>query len=196
MIVLIDNYDSFVFTLARYVVEAGQEAQVIRNDAVTAEQLLQCPPSAIILSPGPKGPQQAGHSIEIIEACAPYIPILGVCLGHQAIAAAFGAAVVPSPKPVHGQASLITHDGSDLFAGVPGRFSAARYHSLMVAQPDETAVLQVTARDETGLVMGLRHRDFPVFGIQFHPESILTPDGHRIVENFLAIAARATEPQI
>ena len=194
MIVLIDNYDSFVFTLARYVVEAGQAAQVIRNDAITAEQVLQSPPAAIILSPGPKGPCQAGHSIEIIKACAPHLPMLGVCLGHQAIAAAFGVAVVRSPKPVHGQSCLLTHDGSALFAGVPQQFSAARYHSLMVAEPGAEDVLEVTVRDETGLVMGLRHREFPVFGVQFHPESILTPDGHRMIENFLSLAARATEP--
>ena len=195
MIVLIDNYDSFVFTLARYVAEAGQQTQVIRNDAITPEQLLHLSPAAVILSPGPKGPEQAGHSIAIIQSCAPYIPMLGVCLGHQAIGAAFGADIVRSPRPVHGQASAITHNGDDLFAGVPKTFPAARYHSLMVAEPDGIDVLEVTARDETGLVMGLRHRNFPVFAIQFHPESILTPDGHRIVENFLTIAARATEPQ-
>ena len=194
MILLIDNYDSFVHTLARYVAEAGGVPDVRRNDSITPDDVLALNPSAIIISPGPKGPESAGNAVDIVRALAAKVPILGVCLGHQVIAQAFGEAVVRAPRPMHGRASEITHDQSILYDGLPARFPAARYHSLMVSEPRIEGELVINARSEDGLVMGLQHRRYPSFGIQFHPESVLTPDGHRLVENFLAIPSPNQEP--
>lgn len=187
MILLIDNYDSFVHNLARYFAAEGQETRIIRNDAVTVEEIRNLNPLALVLSPGPCTPQQAGICIDAIRRLGAEIPILGVCLGHQAIADAYGGRTTRAPKPVHGRASLIRHDGDDLFSGLSPDFSGGRYHSLCVEIPDGTA-LRVTARTTDGIIMALRHESFPVYGVQFHPESVLTDGGIRIIRNFITIA--------
>ncbi len=188
MILLIDNYDSFVFNLARYLSELGCENRVVRNDALTPAEVDALRPAALIISPGPKTPHDAGISIELVQQFAGQLPILGVCLGHQAIAAAFGAEIVRAARPVHGQAMTVIHDGSSpLLSGIPRRFPAARYHSLVVDEQTLPECLDVICRCEDGTLMGIAHRRFPVFGIQFHPESILTDGGHRLLENFLRV---------
>jgi anthranilate synthase/aminodeoxychorismate synthase-like glutamine amidotransferase len=192
MILLIDNYDSFVFNLARYVTEQGVEAEVVRNDAISVEQAINSNPSAIILSPGPCTPTEAGICVELVRRTAGIIPLLGVCLGHQAIAAAFGADIIRAPEPVHGRTSLVTHDGSRLFAGLPSPLRVTRYHSLVVDEPSIPGELQVTSRTSDGLIMALEHRQHPTFGVQFHPESILTQMGHDLLRNFLHLANLAT----
>jgi anthranilate synthase/aminodeoxychorismate synthase-like glutamine amidotransferase len=192
MILLIDNYDSFVFNLARYVTEQGVEAEVVRNDAISVEQAINSNPSAIILSPGPCTPTEAGICVELVRRTAGIIPLLGVCLGHQAIAAAFGADIIRAPEPVHGRTSLVTHDGSRLFAGLPSPLRVTRYHSLVVDEPSIPGELQVTSRTSDGLIMALEHRQHPTFGVQFHPESILTQIGNDLLRNFLHLANLAT----
>lgn len=187
MIVLIDNYDSFVYNLAQYLGELGAEVEVHRNDALSLEDLEGKSPSHLLISPGPGRPEEAGITLEAIHRFAGRVPILGVCLGHQAIGQAFGGKVVRY-QPVHGKTSLIAHDGKDLFAGLPNPFRATRYHSLVVEAEGFPAELEVTATAEPGLVMGLRHRRWPVYGVQFHPESILTEGGHRMLQNFLESA--------
>lgn len=184
MIVIIDNYDSFVHNLARYVRLAGHETKIIRNDEMSVAEVLDFEPAAIIISPGPKGPQQAGMSMGLIHAAYQTIPILGVCLGHQCIGAAFGGVVEKAKQPLHGMASVIRHDGSRLFKGLPSPMTVGRYHSLIVNFPD-TSILQVTARSEQGEVMAFEHPDYPVYGVQFHPESILTDNGIGLIKNFL-----------
>ena len=184
MILLIDNFDSFVYNLARYLEELGQECEVVRNDAITPAEIRQRAPDAIVLSPGPCDPENAGVCVEAVQQLGAEIPILGVCLGHQAIAAAWGAEIVRA-EPCHGKTSEILHDGRGLFEGLPEGFVGGRYHSLAVSEENLPEVLEVSARTEEGIIMALRHRDKPVFGIQFHPESILTEHGHALLEGFL-----------
>ena len=185
MIVLIDNYDSFVHNLARYVRELGGEAEVRRNDEITVEEVAARRPSHIIISPGPCTPREAGISNDLVRALASTTPILGVCLGHQCIGAAFGGRVVRADRPMHGKTSLIWHDGSGLFASVTSPFRATRYHSLVVESGSLPPALALTAWTDRDEVMAVRHRDYPVVGVQFHPESVLTQFGHQILRNFL-----------
>ena len=187
MILILDNFDSFVFNLARYVGELGGEPRVLRNDAIDPGGVAALAPDAIILSPGPCGPEEAGQSMPILRAFAGRVPILGVCLGHQCIGAAFGGRVTRALEPMHGRASAIRHDGTGVLAGLPSPFDAGRYHSLIV-EPDPDGPLRVTGRSERGEVMALAHRDLPVHGVQFHPESILSQHGHRLLANFLRMA--------
>lgn len=188
MILVVDNFDSFVFNLARYLAELGEETLVLRNDAVDPEAVGAIAPSAIVLSPGPCGPREAGASLAILEAFNGRVPILGVCLGHQCIGEAFGGRVAKAKEPMHGRASAISHDGMDLFAGLPRPFRAGRYHSLIVEIDRDDGPLVATAFSERGEVMGLRHRAAPTFGVQFHPESILSEHGHALLANFLRLA--------
>lgn len=188
MILVVDHYDSFVYNLVQLIAIGGREVRVVGSESGSAAALVALEPEAVILSPGPGRPEQAGCFVELIRALPQATPLLGVCLGHQALACAFGAEVVRAPRPVHGKTSPILHQADGLFAGLSSPFEAGRYHSLVVdadSLPDE---LVVTAATEDGLVMGLRHRTLPRFGVQFHPESILTPDGPAIVERFLSLA--------
>ena len=186
MLLLIDNYDSFTYNLFHYLGELGAEIDVRRNDALTAEQALALAPRGIVLSPGPCDPDRAGICLALIgKAAAQGTPILGVCLGHQSIGQAFGGAVVRAPVPMHGKISRISHDGSGIFGGLPSPFQATRYHSLMVDRQGWPDCLIATAESEDGVVQGLQHRDRPIFGVQFHPESIATEHGHRLLRNFL-----------
>ena len=187
-VLLLDNYDSFVHNLARYVRELGCETLVVRSDAITVAEIEQLAPSAVILSPGPCTPREAGVCIETVRALGERLPMLGVCLGHQAIAAALGGEVVRAPEPVHGRTSLVHHDGAGLFAGLPNPLTATRYHSLIVPEDSLPPELQVTARTDDGTVMALAHQTWPVCGVQFHPESILTQSGHALLANFLKLA--------
>lgn len=188
MILLIDNYDSFVHTLARYLQELGCETVVVRNDAVSPAEVLAMKPQAIVLSPGPCTPNEAGISMEIVRQCAPAIPLLGVCLGHQAIAAAWGGNVVRAGQPMHGMTSLVEHHGSALFAGMESPFAATRYHSLVVEEQSLPQQLSVSARTNDGVIMAIEHQTYRTYGIQFHPESVLTQHGHRLLANFLTLA--------
>jgi anthranilate synthase/aminodeoxychorismate synthase-like glutamine amidotransferase len=194
MILLIDNYDSFTFNLVQFLGDLGARCEVRRNDALGVDQALAMAPQAIVLSPGPCTPDQAGICLDLIRAASGRIPILGVCLGHQAIGQVFDGEVVRAPVPMHGKVSRILHDGSDIFAGIPSPFEATRYHSLIVRRETLPDVLVETARSEDGLVMGLRHRGMAVFGVQFHPESIASQYGHDLLRNFLAIAQSANTP--
>lgn len=193
MILLIDNYDSFVFNLARFVTELGVETKVVRNDAVSVAQVIDLRPDAIILSPGPCTPAETGVCVELVREVAGTIPLLGVCLGHQSIAAAYGADIVRAPEPVHGRTSPVTHDSQRLFEGLPSPLRVSRYHSLVVDEPSLPDELQVTSRTEDGLIMALEHRQHLVFGVQFHPESILTHQGHDLLRNFLRLAGIETQ---
>ncbi len=188
MILLIDNYDSFVHNLARYFERLGQATHVVRNDAIDAARVATLKPTAIVLSPGPCTPNEAGCSLEIIRKCAGSMPILGVCLGHQAIAAAFGASIVRAHEPMHGRTSQVFHDGRNVLAGLPNPFTACRYHSLIIDRATLPDTLEVTAWTEDGTIMAVAHREWPVVGVQFHPESILTDFGYPILSNFLRIA--------
>ncbi len=192
MILILDNYDSFVFNIVRYCEELGATTRVQRNDEGSLASIAALNPEAIILSPGPCGPDEAGLSVPIIKNFSGQIPILGVCLGHQCIGAAFGGKIGRAREPMHGRASLIHHDGSGVFRGLPAPLSAGRYHALIVALGDETpSDLRVTARSEAGEIMGLSHKTHLTFGVQFHPESVLTPHGHELIGNFLELAAGA-----
>ncbi len=191
MLLLIDNYDSFVYNLARYLIELGCDTQVVRNDAISIEEVRQMSPSAIVISPGPCTPKEAGVSCSLIREFGPSLPILGVCLGHQAIAAALGGAVIRAPEPVHGRTSSVFHDGTGLFAHLPNPFRAARYHSLIVDEGTLPNDLIVTARTKDGIPMALRHQTWPLFGVQFHPESVLTQQGRQLLANFLNLAGIA-----
>jgi anthranilate synthase/aminodeoxychorismate synthase-like glutamine amidotransferase len=183
---VIDNYDSFTYNLVQYLGELGAEVRVVRNDAVSLETLAADPPQRIVISPGPGRPEQAGVTMSVIRHFGQTTPILGVCLGHQAIGAVFGGRVVRAAAPLHGKTSTIEHDGRGVFAGLTQPFTAARYHSLVVAEEGLPPDLEVCARTrEDGVIMGLRHRSWPVHGVQFHPESILTGEGRRILRNFL-----------
>ena len=186
-IVLIDNYDSFTYNLAHLLLSLGGQVEVVRNDEVGAADVAGFGPAGIVISPGPGTPADAGVSIETVQACAATIPLLGICLGHQAIAAAYGARIAAAPQPVHGQASVITHDGGGVLSGLPRRFTAARYHSLIVEEESLPPALVITARGPGGIPMGLRHTHHPAEGLQFHPESILTTRGHGIIRNFLRL---------
>jgi len=188
MILLIDNYDSFVFNLARYVEELGVETRVVRNDAITLDGIRALNPQAIILSPGPCGPRESGVCLDVVEALGSSVPILGVCLGHQAIAHVLGGEVVESGRPVHGHSSMIVHTGTGLFAGLPNPLQVGRYHSLVASPETLPADLEVTARTEDGVVMALQHRTWPLSAVQFHPESVLTASGHELLANFLKSA--------
>jgi anthranilate synthase component 2 len=188
-LLLIDNYDSFTYNLVQFLGDLGAVTEVIRNDAETAEQALRHEAEAVILSPGPCDPDQAGICLELIRLAAERrVPLLGVCLGHQAIGQLFGGNVIRAPQPMHGKVSPITHDSTGVFAGLPSPFGATRYHSLIVEESSLPSVLQVNARTADGLIMGLAHRELPIHGVQFHPESIASEHGHDILKNFLDIA--------
>jgi para-aminobenzoate synthetase component 2 len=191
MVLLIDNYDSFVHNLARYVRELGETTAVHRNDAITLDEITELAPSHILISPGPCTPREAGISNEVIVSLGPRVPILGVCLGHQCLGAAMGGQVVRASRPRHGKTSPIHHDGEGIFAGLPSPFAATRYHSLLVAREGLPACLEVVATTLEGEIMALRHRDLPLWGVQFHPESVLTEHGHALLRNFLGLSARA-----
>jgi anthranilate synthase/aminodeoxychorismate synthase-like glutamine amidotransferase len=185
MVFVLDNYDSFTYNLVQYMGELGAEMTIRRNDELTPEEVESLHPDRIVLSPGPCTPQEAGISIPLIVHFAGKVPILGVCLGHQAIGAAFGGKVVRAPKLMHGKTSEVIHDGRSLFSGIASPMTCTRYHSLIVAQDGLPRDLEITARTEDGIIMGLRHRKYPVEGVQFHPESVLTHDGKRLIQNFL-----------
>jgi anthranilate synthase component 2 len=187
MVFVLDNYDSFTYNLVQYMGELGAEMTVCRNDELSVDEVEALKPERILLSPGPCTPQDAGISIEVVRRFAGKVPILGVCLGHQAIGAAFGGDVVRAPQLMHGKTSEVKHDGKTIFNGLRNPMICTRYHSLIVAEkglPDE---LEVTARTSDGTIMGLRHREYPVEGVQFHPESVLTQDGKRLIKNFLEL---------
>jgi len=194
MILLIDNYDSFTFNLVHYLGELGAECEIVRNDAITVDQALERQPEAIVLSPGPCTPNEAGICLDLIRAAAGRVALLGVCLGHQAIGQAFGGEVVRAPTPVHGKVSRINHQGSDVFEALPSPFNATRYHSLVVERSTLPDALEATAFTDDGLIMGLRHRSYQLFGVQFHPESIASECGHELLANFLRIATGANAP--
>jgi anthranilate synthase component 2 len=194
MILLIDNYDSFTFNLVHFLGDLGAQCVVKRNDALSPEDALAMQPEAIVLSPGPCTPNEAGICLALIAAAAGRIPIFGVCLGHQAIGQAFGGDVIRAPIPVHGKTSPVHHAGTDIFAGLPDPFTATRYHSLIVDAQTLPDTLEATAWTEQKIIMGMRHKTLPVFGVQFHPESIATSHGHEILENFLNIVRGRNSP--
>jgi len=188
VVLVIDNFDSFTYNLVQYLGELGATPVVYRNNATSAGEIEALAPERIVISPGPGRPEDAGISSEVIRVFAPRVPILGVCLGHQAIGQVFGAAVVRAPRPVHGKTSMIEHDGRGVFAGLRGTFAAGRYHSLAVSDDAWPVELEVAARAaDDGVVMALRHRAWPAHGVQFHPESVLTGEGRHLLRNFLAI---------
>jgi len=189
MVLVIDNYDSFTYNLVQYLGELGAEIMVRRNDEVTIDEIRTLAPRRILISPGPGRPEGAGVTVAVIREFGERVPMLGVCLGHQAMGMAFGGVVVRAPLPMHGKTSTVEHDGRGVFSGITAPFQASRYHSLVVADDKWPAALEVTARArEDGLVMGLRHREWPIHGVQFHPESILTQEGRRILRNFLELS--------
>jgi anthranilate synthase component 2 len=185
MILLIDNYDSFVHNLARYVRELGEVPLVRRHDALTVDDVIALAPSHVIISPGPCTPAEAGISTDLVRRVGPSIPVLGVCLGHQCIGAAYGGEIVRAGRPMHGKTSRIHHRGSDIFTGLPSPFLASRYHSLVISPASVPPELEVTATSEDGEVMAVRHVTHPVYGVQFHPESVLTEHGYRMLDHFL-----------
>lgn len=187
MLLLIDNYDSFVYNLSRYLQELHEDTQVVRNDQISIQEIERLKPDAIILSPGPCAPDQAGISLNLVKSFANKIPILGVCLGHQTIAQHFGGTVRRSQTPIHGQSSLIKHSGNGLFEGLPHPLKVGRYHSLSIDLPDNNE-LCVDATSPDGEIMAMHHKTMPIWGVQFHPESILSPQGHDILKNFLKLA--------
>jgi len=195
MILLIDNYDSFTFNLVHFLGDLGAACDVRRNDSLSPQEALALKPDAIVLSPGPRTPNEAGICLDLIRAAAGRVPILGVCLGHQAIGQVFGGEVVRAPAPMHGKVSPVLHAGTDIFAGLPSPFGATRYHSLTIRPETLPPTLVATAHTEDGVIMGLRHEMLPVFGVQFHPESIASEYGHEMLANFLAIARGAHQPK-
>jgi para-aminobenzoate synthetase component 2 len=187
MILVIDNYDSFTYNLVQYLGELGARLEVRRNDQTTVEEIARLAPERIVISPGPKTPSEAGICLDVIEKLAGRLPILGVCLGHQAIGQAFGGKVIRAPEIMHGKTSEIHHDGKTIFSGLPNPFSATRYHSLIVERTSLPSCLEVSATTSDGLIMGLRHREMKVEGVQFHPESVLTDAGKQLLANFLKL---------
>ena len=196
MLLLIDNYDSFTYNLYQYMAELGASVEVVRNDEVTVAECLARRPERIVISPGPRTPAEAGISVELIRAAAGVVPLLGVCLGHQCIAEAFGGRIESAGEIMHGKVSTITHDGRGVFAGLPDPFEAIRYHSLAIAPDSMPDELEVTARAESGVIMGVRHRSLPIEGVQFHPESIMTKSGHDLLRNFLAVESPGRPPVV
>jgi anthranilate synthase component 2 len=186
MLLIIDNYDSFVYNLSRYLVEMGCETEVIRNDKITVDDVRELQPRAVILSPGPCTPCEAGICVELVQQLGSTVPMLGVCLGHQVIAAAFRGRIIRAPEPVHGRTSEIHHHSENIFSGLPNPFTATRYHSLIVDEQSLPDELRITAGTSDGIPMALQHRSLPLFGVQFHPESVLTAAGHLLLKNFLA----------
>ena len=187
MILVIDNYDSFTYNLVQYLGELGAALEVRRNDQTTVDAIARLAPERIVISPGPKTPSEAGICLDVIEKLAGRFPILGVCLGHQAIGQAFGGKVIRAPEIMHGKTSEIRHDGKTIFSGLPNPFSATRYHSLIVERASLPGCLEVSATTSDGLIMGLRHREMKVEGVQFHPESVLTDAGKQLLANFLKL---------
>ncbi|MFP4417703.1 MAG: anthranilate synthase component II [Chitinispirillaceae bacterium] len=185
MLVVIDNYDSFTYNLVQYLGEMNSEMRIYRNDKIGVDEIAAQSPQAILISPGPCTPNEAGISVELIRQLGPKIPILGVCLGHQSIGQAFGGNVVRAPYLMHGKVSQIEHDGKTVFTGIPSPFTATRYHSLIIERESCPDVLEISAQTEDGIIMGVRHRQYPIEGIQFHPESILTDNGKMLLKNFL-----------
>lgn len=185
MLLIIDNYDSFTFNLVQYLGELGAEMKVFRNDKITLDEVEEMEPERIAISPGPCTPKEAGISVELVRAFAGRVPILGVCLGHQSIGYAFGGDIVKAPELMHGKTSMIHHDGEGVFENLPSPFEACRYHSLVISGETLPSCLQVTAWTDDGTIMGVRHKRYPVEGVQFHPESILTGAGKRLLANFL-----------
>ncbi|HEY3179072.1 MAG TPA: aminodeoxychorismate/anthranilate synthase component II [Casimicrobiaceae bacterium] len=194
MLLMIDNYDSFTYNLVQYLGELGCDVRVMRNDAITLDEIEALAPAGIVISPGPCTPNEAGISVALIRRFAGAIPILGVCLGHQAIGQAFGGRIVRSQRVMHGKLSTITHDGEGVFAGLPSPFDATRYHSLAIDRATLPSMLTVTATADDGEIMGVRHREYAVEGVQFHPEAILTEHGKRLLSNFVSV--RETEGAI
>ncbi|HMG49913.1 MAG TPA: aminodeoxychorismate/anthranilate synthase component II [Inquilinus sp.] len=190
MLLLIDNYDSFTYNLVHYLGELGADTEVRRNDALTVDEALALRPDGIVLSPGPCDPDRAGICMDLIRAAAGRVPIFGVCLGHQAIGQVFGGRIVRAPVPMHGKISPVHHHGGGVLAGLPDNFEATRYHSLTIAPDSMPDSLEATAWTADGVIMALRHRTLPIHGVQFHPESIASQFGHKILQNFLAIAER------
>lgn len=188
MFLLIDNYDSFTYNLFHFLGELGAQIEVRRNDAITVDEVLDLHPQGIVISPGPCDPDRAGICLPLIAAAAGKLPILGVCLGHQAIGQAFGGRVVRAPVPMHGKLSMVSHTGQSVFEGLPSPFAATRYHSLTVERETFPDALEITAETDDGIVMGLRHRELPIHGVQFHPESIASEHGHALLRNFLRLA--------
>ena len=188
MLLMIDNYDSFTFNIVQYLAQLGEEVRVVRNDEIAVADIAALKPERIVVSPGPCSPEEAGISVAAIREYAGKIPLLGVCLGHQSIGAAFGGKVVRSVSLMHGKTSPILHDGKELFEGLPNPFNATRYHSLVVERPSLPDCLEVTAWVENGEIMGMRHKELPVWGVQFHPESILTEGGMELLNNFIQLS--------
>ncbi|MAT62800.1 MAG: anthranilate/aminodeoxychorismate synthase component II [Dehalococcoidia bacterium] len=184
-VLVIDNYDSFVYNLVQYLGELGAEPLVKRHDAITINEVEEMSPHALLISPGPGNPKQAGISVDLIKWAAGKIPVLGICLGHQCIGEAWGGKIVHAPQVMHGKTSLISHNESGLFKGIESPFNATRYHSLMVDPESFPEELEITAKTDDGLIMGVKHKEFEIHGLQFHPESILTSYGHKLIENFL-----------
>lgn len=196
MILMIDNYDSFTYNLVQYLGELGQELTVYRNDQISIPEIEALSPDHLVISPGPCTPDQAGISVEVIRHFAGKVPILGVCLGHQAIAQAFGGRIVRADEPVHGKTAEIHHDGQTVFGGLPDPFTATRYHSLIVEAASLPACFDVSARTSDGIIMGIRHREYPIDGVQFHPESILTKVGKDLLKNFVLTSAHLSDQRI
>ena len=190
MILMIDNYDSFTFNIVQYLGQMGEEVKVYRNDTINIDGIKALKPSAIFLSPGPCTPAQAGITVDVVREFYKDVPMMGICLGHQSIGYAFGAKVVRAGRIMHGKVSPVKHDGKTIFVGLPNPFPAGRYHSLIVARETLPSFLEISAETDEGEIMGLRHKDYPVEGIQFHPESVLTPQGKRIIRNFLKHTGR------
>jgi anthranilate synthase/aminodeoxychorismate synthase-like glutamine amidotransferase len=190
MILMIDNYDSFTFNIVQYLGQMGEDVQVFRNDRIALEEIKKLKPQAIFLSPGPCSPREAGITVEVVRNFYTSVPIMGICLGHQSIGYAFGGDIVRAEHIMHGKTSMILNDGKTIFAGLPNPFSAGRYHSLIVKKDTLPDCLGISAQTVEGEIMGLRHRQYPVEGIQFHPESVLTPQGKRIIRNFLKYIGR------
>lgn len=190
MVLVIDNYDSFTYNLVQYLGEMGVEMEIYRNDQITIDRIEALQPERILISPGPCSPRESGLSNDIIRTFGPRVPTLGVCLGHQCIGHTFGGNVIVNYRMMHGKTSLIRHDGQDLFAGMPNPFSATRYHSLVIERRSLPSCLEITAETEEGEIMGVRHKTLPIWGVQFHPESILSENGRLILSNFLRLGVR------